>query len=94
MRIYNRTRYLTLLRAEKYDTIYDKIRYLISLKSGITFFLTILPKSKLNLIILCYKKRLNLNNVIILIKSVLNKDKNQYDYNIFLEKCSYQLTKI
>ena len=94
MRIYNRTRYLILLGAKKYDTIYDKVRYLISLESGITFFLTILQKSKLNLIILCYKKRLNLNNVIILIKPVLNKYKNQYNYNIFLEKYLYQLAKI
>ena len=27
------------------------------------------------------------------IKSVLNKDKNHYNYKIFLEKCSYQLSK-
>ena len=39
------------------------------------------------------KKRLTLHNVTILIKSVLNKDKNYYYYNIFLEKCSYQLAK-
>ena len=37
------------------------------------------------------EKPLALNNVIILIKSVLNKDQNHYYYNIFLEKCSYQL---
>ena len=44
--------------------------------------------------ILClYKKTLILHNVIILIKSVLNKDKNHYCYKIFLEKCSYQLAK-
>ena len=34
-------------------------------------------------------KRLTLRSVIILIKSLLNKDKNQYYCNIFLEKCSY-----
>ena len=32
-------------------------------------------------------------HVIILIKPVLNKDKYHYCYNIFLEKCSYQLAK-
>ena len=32
-------------------------------------------------------------NVIILIKSVWNKDKNDYYYNIFLEKASYELRK-
>ena len=32
-------------------------------------------------------------HVIIDIKSVLNKDKNQYYYNTFLEKCSFQLAR-
>ena len=39
------------------------------------------------------KKILNLHNVIILTKSVLNKDKTHYYYQIFLEKCSYQLAE-
>ena len=39
------------------------------------------------------EKILTLHNVRILIKSVLNKDKNHYYFKIFLEKCSYQLTK-
>ena len=30
------------------------------------------------------------DNVIILIKSVVNKNKNEYYYNIFLEKGSYK----
>ena len=34
-----------------------------------------------------------LHNVIILIKSVLNNDKNHYYCKIFLEKCLYQLAK-
>ena len=33
-------------------------------------------------------------HVIILIKSVLNKDQNHYYYNIILEKCLHQLAKI
>ena len=37
IRIYDRTRYLTLFGSEKYGAIYDRIRYLISLKSGITY---------------------------------------------------------
>ena len=36
---------------------------------------------------------MTLNNVIIRIKSVLNKDKNHYYYKIFLEECSYQLAE-
>ena len=36
IRIFDGTRYLTLFGSEKYDAIYDRIRYLISLKSGTT----------------------------------------------------------
>ena len=39
------------------------------------------------------EKRFTLHNVTILIKSFLNKDKNHCYYKIFLEKCSYHLTK-
>ena len=39
------------------------------------------------------EKMLTLHNVIMHIKSVLNKDLNHYYYNIFLEKCSHQLAK-
>ena len=36
------------------------------------------------------EKTLSLRNVIILVKSVWNKDKNNYYFNIFLEKASYK----
>ena len=36
-------------------------------------------------------KTLALHNVIIVIKSVFNKDQSHNYYNILLEKCSYQL---
>ena len=36
---------------------------------------------------------MTLHNVIIYIKSVLNEDKKQYYYKIFLGKCSYHLAK-
>ena len=36
IRIYDGTRYLTSFGSEKYDVVYDRIRYLVSLKSGIT----------------------------------------------------------
>ena len=39
------------------------------------------------------KEVLTLQNVIILIKSVLNRDENHCYYNIVLEKSSYQLSK-
>ena len=42
---------------------------------------------------LLLKKILTLHNVIIHIKSIFNDDKNNCYYNIFLEKCLYQLPK-
>ena len=43
-------------------------------------------------LIIMYKS-LTLHNFIIPIKSVFNKDKNNYNYNIFAEKGVYQLPK-
>ena len=39
------------------------------------------------------EKTLTSYNIIILIESVFNKDKNNYYYNILLEKDSYELHK-
>ena len=36
VRVYDGTRYFTLFGTEKYDVIYNKIRCLIGVKSGIT----------------------------------------------------------
>ena len=40
IRVYDRTRYLRLFDPEKYDVIQNKIRYLISQKSGITYVIS------------------------------------------------------
>ena len=40
IRFYDGTRYLVLLGSEKYDFIYDRIRCLIGLKSGITYVIS------------------------------------------------------
>ena len=50
-------------------------------------------KSKLIHMMYCLYKTLTLFKVFILIKSVLNKNKNHYYYNILIEKCSNQLPK-
>ena len=82
IRIYDGTRYLTLCGSEKYDVIYNKIRYLTSLKAvPHILFLTILRKSNLILMILYLQKKCY---VIILVKSILNRDKNHSYYKIFL----------
>ena len=78
IRIYGGTRYLTLFGSEKYDTIYNRIIYLISLKSDITYiFSHYFGKIKVDFHdSLPIEKTLTLHNVIILIKSVLSKDQN------------------
>ena len=91
IRVYDGTRYL-VLGPKKYDSIYNRIRYFIVLKSGIAYaFCHNCARMKADLY---YSfpiwKTLTFYNVIILIRSVLNKDKNNYYYNTFPEKCSYK----
>ena len=40
IRVYDATRYLVLFEREKYDSICNRIRYLISVKSGITYIVS------------------------------------------------------
>ena len=95
IRIYDGTRYLMFFGSEKYDAIYNRIRYLLRLKSGEAYiFSHYFAKIEIDSYdSLPIEKRLTLYNVIIHIKSVLNKDEKHYNYKIFLEKCSYQLAK-
>ena len=96
IRINDGNRYLVLLATEKYDTIYNKIRCLISPKSNIAyvFFSLFLTKIKVDSYdSLPIEKNIDLHNAIIVIKSVLNKDQNHCCYNIFLEKLSHQLAE-
>ena len=78
IRVYDGTGYLTLFGSKKYDAIYDGIRCLASLKSGITYiFSHYFAKNKVDSDdSLPIEKVLTLHNVVILIKSVLDKDKN------------------
>ena len=79
--IYDGIRYFTLFDSEKHDAIYDRIRYLISLKSGITSVFSH-NFAKIKVIFLPIGKQLILHNILILIKSVLNKDEKHYYYKI------------
>ena len=78
IRVYNKTRYLFLFGGEKYDFIYNRIRYPIGVKSGITYIFSLnYAKIKVDSYnSLPLEKTLNFHNVIILIKLVFNKDKN------------------
>ena len=85
-------RYLVIFDYGLFDKTCDKIKYLISQKSGITDSINCkfgriktdsynsFPKAKI----------LTFHNFIILIKSIVNKNKNKYYQNIFLEKGLYK----
>ena len=96
IKIYDGSRYLVLFSLQKYDAIYSRIRYLISQKSSITYVsFHYYVKMKVDSYdFLPLEKKLSLQKVITHIKSVLYKDQDHYYYNIFLEKCYYQLAKI
>ena len=87
IRAYNGTRYLVLFCHEKYDAIHNRITYLLSLKSGATYVISPNYGKFINDAYdsLHLEKTLTLHNVIILIKSVFNKDQNNYYHNIILE---------
>ena len=80
IRIYDQTRYLVLFGSEKYDSIYNKIRYLISVKSCITCIISHnYAKIKVDSYdSLPLEKTMLFHDVIILIKLVFNKDKTNY----------------
>ena len=79
--------YLALFGSGLYDEIYNRIRYLMSEKSSITNSINHnFARVKIDSYnSLSLEKKLSFHNVTILIKSVVNKNKNNYYYNIFLE---------
>ena len=95
IRVYDWIRYLVSFGPEKYYVIYNRIRYLLNQKSGITY---LFPHNYTRIKIDSYdslplEKTLTLHYGIILINSVIHKNQNHYYYNISLEKCSYKLAK-
>ena len=90
-RFYDLTRCSILFGSEKYDFIYNKIRYLIGVKSGVTYFISHnYAKIKVD----SYDSLLLEKTIKIKISQFLIKIKiNNYYYNIFLEKTSYELPK-
>ena len=80
IRAYDGTRYSVLFVSEKYDSIYNRIRYLMSVKSDITYVISqnyakVKADSYDSLLL---EKAMTFHDVIVLIKSVFNKDKNNY----------------
>ena len=78
IRVYDGIRYLALFGSEKYDVIYNRIRNLISRKSSITYVISHnYAKIKVDLYhSLPLRETLTFHNVMILIKSLFNKDKS------------------
>ena len=90
IKIYYVTRYLVILGPSWFDEISNSIKYLINAKKGITdsisYNLAIIRLDSCNS--LPIEKILTFHNVIILIKSAVNKNKSEYYYSMFLEKGS------
>ena len=94
--IYEWTRYLTSFDCKKYDAIYDRIRYPIRVKNDITCVFShvdFFAKIKVNSYDFCENNTHQIIFIIILMKSVLNKNKNHYYSKIFLKKFSCQSVK-
>ena len=85
-------KHLILFDYGLFNKICDKIKYLISKKSVITNSVNHnFGKIRIDSYnYLRIKKTLTFHYVIILIESVVNKNKNKYYYNIFLGKDSYK----
>ena len=78
IRVYDGTRYLVLFGDEKYDLIYNRITYIIEVKNGITYIIS-LYYAKTNVDLNDYlplEIKLTFYNVILLTKLVFNKYKN------------------
>ena len=90
IKIHDKIRYLVLFDYSYCDKIFDKIKYLISEKHGITDCINHkFARIRIDLFdSLPIEKILTFYNVIIFTKSVVNKNKNEYYYNIFLGKGS------
>ena len=80
----DRFRYLVL-----FSFLYDEKR---GIKDSINYHFAKIRIDSYNYLPL--EKILTFHNVIILIKSVVNENKNKYYYNIFLEKGSYIMNAI
>ena len=95
IRVYDGIRYLVFFGSEKYDFIYNRIRYLVGVKSGITYVISYnYAKIKVDSNdFFTSRKTMTFHDFIILIMSVLRKIKNNYYRRIFLDKALYELSK-
>ena len=83
---------MVLFGSEKFDFIYNRIRFLIEVINGITCVIShTYAKIKVDSFeVLPLKTKMTFHNVIMLINLEFDQDKKNYYYNIFLEKASYE----
>ena len=88
---YDGTKHLGLFHSdEKTNRIFQRMRYLITLKSNISdVYSHKYTKVTVNLDDDLPLEK-NIHNVVILIKSVFNENSNHYYYHGVLEKCPYE----
>ena len=96
IQMFDGIRYLELPNSRIYDAIHDRINYLISKKSDGKYSIN---HNYAKIRIDSYnslptEKALTFRNAIILIKPVLNKNKNYYYFNTFLEKVRMRINNI
>ena len=96
VRDYDRTKYLVLFIPKNNNAIFDRIKYFIP--SCVTYvdtsdYVKIKIDSDDALRLEKHFFSLTMHNLVILIKSVFNKQLNQYYCKTFSRKCSYQLAK-
>ena len=97
--VYDGIRYLALFESEKYAFIYNRIKYLTGVKKGIKYvfchnYAEVKVDSYDSLLL---EKTMTFHNVIILIKLVFIKDKNNYYYiymYIYIYILQYIFSKI
>ena len=87
IRKFEKTKYLALFQSKKYERIFNRARYVIMLKSNISYayahkYMKIQINSDDDLSL---EKTLNIHNVVILFKSVFNENHNHYYYQVFLD---------
>ena len=85
IRDYDGFKYLLLFNLAIYDAIYDRIRYLIKFESSIKYVISYnIGKIKIDSYgDLSLEETLALHNVITLMKSVFDKDRNDYTITYF-----------
>ena len=95
IRVSDGTRYFVLFGSKKCYFIYNKTQYLIGIKRGKIYFISYsYAKIKVTLCdSLPLEKTMTFHNVMVLIKSVFSKDKNNCYYKKFVEKASYESPK-